>query len=63
MAVIRGASLKGTYNKFVRRVVRDTVEDIPEYRRDELRQIIIARANLMGGYNPQALAEAIKVLR
>jgi len=58
----RGYSLRGDYNRFQARQVKGITTEIPSYRRDNLREEIIARANMDGVANMSAYRAALKAL-
>ncbi len=55
--------LKQPYTKYISNQVCRIVRQIPKERRDSLAEEIVARANLLGYQNGDALKAALKHLR
>ena len=59
---VRGNTLRGTYNRFQARQVKGIAREIPSYRKEALREEIVALANTFGVANPAAYRAAMRAL-
>lgn len=54
--------LRGSYESYQKREIRIACSEIPEERRQSLRDEILTRANTLGAANPEALKAALASL-